>query len=198
MTDRRISKLSQHEREQLLKLARQSVEAAAAGLPPPPVALDDLPPGLREPAACFVTLYVGRDLRGCTGTLAARCPLAEEVVQTAMQTALYDPRFSPVTPHEIRSIDIEISVLTAPQRLDIQSPDDIPRLIRPGIDGVTLSKGIYRATFLPQVWDKVPHPVEFLNMLSQKMGLSSHAWRAPGMQVEVYQVEEFAEKDLME
>lgn len=193
MTEKRISKLSPEERAQLLTLARQSIEAAAAGQPPLQVKLNDFPPSLRRPAACFVTLYAGSDLRGCTGTLVARAPLAEEVVQTAAQTALYDPRFTSVTPNEVPLIGIEISVLTAPQKLDVPSPDALPRLIRPGIDGVTLSKGVHRATFLPQVWDKIPDPIEFLNMLCQKMGLSSQAWRTPGMQVEVYQVEEFAE-----
>jgi AmmeMemoRadiSam system protein A len=194
MTEKRISNLSADERALLLKLARQSIEAAAAGQPPPQINLDDFPASLRQPAACFVTLYTGRDLRGCTGTLVARAPLAEEVVQTAAQTAIYDPRFSPVTPMETASIDIEVSVLTAPRKLDVPSPDALPRMIHPGIDGVTLSKGLHRATFLPQVWDKIPEPTEFLNMLCQKMGLPSQTWRLPGMQVEVYQVEEFSEK----
>lgn len=194
MAEKRISNLSPDERTLLLKLARQSIEAAATGQSLPQVTLDGFPLSLRQPAACFVTLYIGGDLRGCTGTLVARAPLAEEVIQTAAQTALYDPRFASVTPDELPSIDIEISVLTAPQKLDVPSADDLPRLIRPGIDGVTLSKGLHRATFLPQVWDKIPDPIEFLNMLCQKMGLSPQAWRAPGMQVEVYQVEEFAEQ----
>lgn len=196
MTEKRISNLSPDERTQLLRLARQSIEAAASGQPLPQVALEEFSPNLRQPGACFVTLYTGRDLRGCTGTLVARGPLVEEVIQTAAQTALYDPRFAPVTSRETPALDIEISVLTAPQKLDVPSPDALPGLIRPGIDGVTLSKGLYRATFLPQVWDKIPNPIEFLNMLCQKMGLSSHAWRAPGMQVEVYQVEEFSEKSV--
>lgn len=197
MTEKRVSNLSADEHALLLKLARQSLEAATEGRPLPQVNLSDFPPSLRQPAACFVTMYIDSELRGCTGTLTARAPLAEEVVQTAAQTALNDWRFTPVTPREVPSISIEISVLTAPRKLDVPSPDALPNLIRPGIDGVTLTKGPrYRATFLPQVWDKIPNPVEFLNMLCQKMGLPSQEWRAPGMQVEVYQVEEFAEKSV--
>jgi hypothetical protein len=67
-------------------------------------------------------------------------------------------------------------------------------MIRPGIDGVTLYRGHYRATFLPQVWDKISDPIRFLDMLSQKMGLPSRAWTQKGMEAEVYQVEEFAER----
>lgn len=194
MIEKRVSNLSPGEHALLLQLARQSIEAATASQPLPQVKLEDLPANLGQPAACFVTLYAGHDLRGCTGTLVARAPLAEEVVQTAAQTALYDPRFTPVSPREVPLLIIEISILTAPQKLDVPGPEAIPRMIRPGIDGVTLSKGLHRATFLPQVWDKIPDPIDFLNMLSQKMGLSSQAWLSPGMQVEVYQVEEFSEK----
>ncbi|MBN1310446.1 MAG: AmmeMemoRadiSam system protein A [Anaerolineae bacterium] len=196
MAEKRIASLSSDERRLLLKLAREAIEAAAAGKIPPPIELANLPAGLREPAACFVTLHIGDELRGCTGTLIARAPLAEEVIHTAAQTALSDPRFAPVTPAEAPSLDIEISVLTPPQKLNVPAPDALPKLIRPGIDGVTLSRGLHRATFLPQVWDKIPDPITFLDMLSQKMGLSPKAWLMPGMQVEVYQVEEFSERGI--
>ena len=196
MTTGRITSLSSDERRLLLQLARESIEAATAGKPHPPIELEKLPAPLCEPAACFVTLHIGEDLRGCTGTLVARTPLVEEVIYTAAQTALSDPRFNPVKPDEVPSIDIEVSVLTAPQKLDVPTPDALPQLLRPGIDGVTLSRGLHRATFLPQVWDKIPDPIVFLDMLSQKMGLSPKAWLAPGMQVEVYQVEEFSESGM--
>ncbi|MBN1427104.1 MAG: AmmeMemoRadiSam system protein A [Anaerolineae bacterium] len=198
MAERRITSLSPDERRILLKLARESIEAAANGKPYPPPDLDQLPARLREDAACFVTLHIGDDLRGCTGTLTARSPLVEEVIHTAAQTALSDPRFMSVTPDEVSLIDIEISVLTAPQKLNVPSPNDLPNLIRPGIDGVTLAKGLHRATFLPQVWDKIPNPIDFLDMLSQKMGLPPKAWLTPGIQVEVYQVEEFSESHIGE
>ncbi len=198
MAEKRIHRLSEDERRQLLALARASVSAAAAGKPLPQIKLDDLSSNLREPGACFVTLHKHGDLRGCTGVLVAQIPLAEEVIKTAAQTALHDPRFMPVSPDEVPEIDIEVSVLTPPQKLDVPDPRNLPKLIRPGIDGVTLYRGPYRATFLPQVWDKIPDPVEFLGRLCQKMGLPMQAWQQPGMQVEVYQVEEFSENELTE
>jgi AmmeMemoRadiSam system protein A len=190
----RISNLSEEERRTLLQLARESIRAAASrqGLPKPD--LGTLPASLADEGACFVTLYRGKELRGCTGTLLARIPLAQEVVQTAAQTALYDPRFYPVTPDEVGLLTIEISVLTPPTKLLLNDPRDLPNRIRPGIDGVTLSQGSHRATFLPQVWDKVGDPIHFLEMLSQKMGLSAGAWSQRGTEAEVYQVEEFSEK----
>jgi len=189
----RTGNLDAEERRCLLKLARQSIEAAARGARLPEVDLDSLPPSLREPKACFVTLHKHGDLRGCTGVLVARSPLAQEVIHTAAQTALNDPRFLPVTPDEVPQLDIEISVLTPPQRLDVPSPEALPRLVRPGIDGVTLIRGSHRATFLPQVWERIPDPVVFLDMLCEKMGLPARSWLVTPMEVEVYQVEEFSE-----
>ncbi len=196
MSSSPIGDLTSAERQILLRLARSSVEAAASRFSLPQVQQSELSQALKRPGACFVTLYERAELRGCTGVLAARQPLANEVVQTAAQTALYDPRFAPVTPSELPYLDIEISVLTPPHKLAVPTPDSLPTLIRPHIDGVTLYRGSYRATFLPQVWSKIPEPTEFLNRLSEKMGLSAKAWRQPGMEVEVYQVEEFSEKEL--
>jgi AmmeMemoRadiSam system protein A len=198
MENRRINRLTTDERRTLLKLARDSVVAAATGSSLPHADLGDYTPTLREKGACFVTLYAGDRLRGCTGILVAQSPLVQEVIRTAAQTALSDPRFRPVTPREVPGLSIEISVLTPPQPLAFSQPEDLPRLLRPGVDGVTLSRGMYRATFLPQVWDRVPDPVQFLDMLCEKMGLFAGAWRQPGMQVDTYQVEEFSENELAE
>jgi AmmeMemoRadiSam system protein A len=190
--------LSTEERRILLRLARQAIAAAAEGESAPRVNLEEMPPALRAPAACFVTLQKGDELRGCTGTLAAQAPLAAEVVRTAAQTALYDPRFPSVTPEEVPDIEIEISILTEPQRLTFSDPRDLQHLLRPGIDGVTLRRDIHRATFLPQVWEHIPEPTRFLDMLCQKMGLPTRSWTQPGMIVETYQVEKFTEAELQD
>jgi AMMECR1 domain-containing protein len=65
------------------------------------------------------------------------------------------------------------------------------------VDGVTLYKGLHRATFLPQVWERIPEPEKFLAMLCQKMGLLPQEWMQPGMRAEVYQTETFSESDLL-
>ncbi len=185
--------LTDAERDCLLRLARASIEAAALDQPAPQVILDKLPERLRRPAACFVTLHWHGQLRGCTGVLAARAPLAQEVVDTARRTALNDPRFAPVEAWEVPDLTIEISVLSESQPLNVPHPQDLPGLLRPGIDGVVLQRGPYRATFLPQVWKRIPDPREFLGMLCRKMGLHPLAWLEPGMEVSIYRVEEFAE-----
>jgi len=192
-----IPELTREDRLALLDLARTTVAAAARHEPLPRIDLSDVPPALAAPGACFVTLtrHGTGELRGCTGVLVARTALAEEVVHTAAQTALHDPRFTPVRAEEVPEMDIEISVLTPSRPLDFDVPEDIPRLLRPGIDGVTLTIGRRRATFLPQVWDKVPDPVDFLNRLCLKMGLPAGTWRTPGTSVEVYQVVEFSDHE---
>jgi len=144
-----------------------------------------------------VTLQEHGELRGCIGSLVAQVPLAVEVVRMAGQAA-HDPRFPPVGPDELPDIEIEISVLTEPQRLSFSDPIELRRLLRPGIDGVTLRRDTHRATFLPQVWEHIPDTTKFLDMLCQKMGLPARSWTQPGMIVETYQVEKFSETDFQD
>jgi AmmeMemoRadiSam system protein A len=195
MSKNKVTNLTAEDRALLLKLARQSIEAVSKGKKTPQPELEGLSLALIEPSACFITLYKNKQLRGCTGTLVAKEPLAHAVSRIAAQTALSDPRFPIVTPDEVPLLDIEISILTPPQPLEFSEPADLPGLLRPGIDGVTLSyDNLYRATFLPQVWERITDPSTFLDMLSQKMGLGRKAWLMPGIQVETYQVENFSEK----
>ncbi len=190
---------TEEEKRELLRIARQAISAATRGEELPKINLEEYPPNLRRDAACFVTLHKNGLLRGCTGSLVATRPLVIEVAETAVQTAFRDPRFPPVRASEVPDLDIEISVLTPSRRLEYDDPEDLIRKLRPGIDGVTLRKGIYyRATFLPQVWETIPEPVRFLEMLSQKMGLHKGAWRDPDIEVETYQVVSWSESELGE
>ncbi len=186
--------LTPDERRQLLQLARRSIEQAVcgnAGLPPE---LETLPPALRDIGVCFVTLTLpGGELRGCIGGLEATQPLARDVWEHAAAAALDDYRFMPVSPEELPLIQIEISRLTQPQPLDYENPEDLPGLLHPDVDGVVLRDGLRRATFLPQVWEKIPDPREFLSHLCQKMGAASDLWRRRKLKVEIYHVEEFHE-----
>ena len=177
------------EQHLLLSLARETLNAVTNDQPAPRVDLDALPPALAEDRACFVTLRRRTDgaLRGCTGTLVARQPLALEVARMTVQTAFHDPRFYPVAASEVDGLSLEISVLTPPEPLDFESPDDLVSRLRPGVDGVTLKLDNRRATFLPQVWESYPDPVIFLSLLSEKMGHDSDAWRDPRIEVETYQ-----------
>jgi AmmeMemoRadiSam system protein A len=177
------------EQQILLDLARSTLERVTRGQSPPDLDLDKLPPALTEDRACFVTLRrrVDGALRGCTGTLIARHPLAQEVVSMTIQTAFSDPRFRPVSENEVEGLHLEISVLTPPQPLAFDGSEDLLNKLHPGIDGVTLKLDNRRATFLPQVWESYPDPRVFLSLLSEKMGRAPDAWRNPHLEVETYQ-----------
>lgn len=193
MADQLQDMLSPEERKILLKLARQALEAAVNGQALPPLNLNELPMRLREPGASFVTLTRRGELRGCIGALEPYQPLAEDVREHAVAAALEDYRFPPVRPEELPEIEIEISRLTRPKPLHYSHPEELLRSLHPRVDGVILRDGFHRATFLPQVWDKIPQPEEFLSHLCMKMGAPPDLWRLKKLDVQVYQVEEFHE-----
>jgi AmmeMemoRadiSam system protein A len=193
LSDEMSDQLTSEEKQILLQLARKAIEEGVRGLPIPHLELKSLPSRLQEHGATFVTLNIDKELRGCIGALEATRPLAEDVQIHAVAAALEDYRFPPLQPEEVSLISIEISRLTAPQHLEFDNPENLLSYLRPGIDGVVLMEGIRRATFLPQVWEKVPDPEMFLEMLCRKMGASSDYWRRKGVQVFTYQVEKFYE-----
>ena len=186
-------KLTTEEQQILLKLARQSLEAGVKGEKLPTLHINEMPSRLQADGTSFVTLTIKGELRGCIGALEAYQSLAEDVQQHAISAALDDFRFPPVRPEELDKINIEISRLTTPTPLDYNSPDDLLAKLRPGIDGVVLKDQNRRATFLPQVWEKIPDPEEFLDSLCYKMGVPQKLWRTKPLTALVYQVEEFHE-----
>lgn len=189
-----LDALALEEKKLLLHLARQSIELAASGQPLPRLNLDDYSPRLQAPGASFVTLTAAGELRGCIGTLEAHQPLVQDVCEHAAAAAREDYRFTPVDPNEVAHLKIEISRLSAPQPLDYNSPEDLLEQLRPGVDGVVIRDGLRRATFLPQVWEKLPDKEIFMAHLCQKMGVPLDWWRKNRLKVEVYQVEEFHEE----
>lgn len=186
-------KLTLEEKVKLLSLARQALEAGVNGQPRERLDLARLGGHLIEPGASFVTLTIGGQLRGCIGALEAYQPLAEDVCEHAVAAALEDPRFPPVRPEELEQINIEVSRLTRPVPLEYKTPEELPGRLRPHVDGLILQDGFRRATFLPQVWEKIPDPADFLDNLCYKMGADPELWRRKHLEVQRYQVEEFHE-----
>jgi AmmeMemoRadiSam system protein A len=185
--------LSDAERQYLLMLARQALENGVRGEPPPVLRHEDLSTTLLEFGASFVTLTRRGMLRGCIGALEPYQALAEDVREHAAAAALEDYRFAPVRPDELPEICIEISRLTRPTPLEYENTEELLNKLRPGIDGVVIRDGFRRATFLPQVWEKIPRQADFLAQLCQKMGANSDLWRHKKLEVFIYQVEEFCE-----
>ena len=185
--------LNEDERKMLLYIARQALEAGVRKVAIPVLELDKLPLALRENGVTFVTLTKQGALRGCVGALEPYQSLAEDVQEHAVAAALHDFRFRPVQHAELAEIEIEVSRLTSATRLDYTNPQDLLQHLRPGIDGVILRDGFKRATFLPQVWEKLPDAEQFLEHLCMKMGSPADLWRHKKLDVMVYQVEEFQE-----
>jgi uncharacterized protein len=186
-------KLTPEEKQTLLHIARQSLELAVRGEKLLPLDEATLTPCLRESGASFVTLTVRGDLRGCIGALEPYQPLAMDVREHAVAAALEDPRFPPVQPKELKQIEVEVSRLTVPHQLEYKDADDLLIKLNPNVDGIILRDGWHRATFLPQVWEKIPAKAEFLAELCYKMGAAPDAWRHKHLEVLIYQVEEFHE-----
>lgn len=185
--------LTEAERQYLLVLARQALENGVCGDPPPILKAEDLTPNLIQRGASFVTLTRRGMLRGCIGAIEPYQGLAEDVREHAAAAGLEDYRFAPVRAEELPEIHIEISRLTTPKLLEYANAEDLLIQLRPGVDGVVLRDGFRRATFLPQVWEKIPRPADFLAQLCQKMGAPSDLWKHKKLEVLIYQVEEFHE-----
>jgi len=185
--------LTLEEQQTLLRLARDAMTRGVKGEKILPLDTSLLSAQLREQGASFITLTVRGELRGCIGALEPYQSLAEDVCEHAVAAALEDPRFPPVMKDELSRIRIEVSRLTRPSPLDYKDADDLLSKLRPHADGVVLRDGYRRATFLPQVWEKIPDPAEFLNHLCQKMGVTEKFWRTKHLDVFIYQVEEFHE-----
>jgi hypothetical protein len=185
--------LTDDDKRDLLRVARQSIESAVNCSLLPEFALQDFSQVLQAPGASFVTLMQFGELRGCIGTIEAYQPLVQDVCEHAVSAAMDDYRFSPVLPEDVPNLSIEISRLTEPEKLDYGAPRDLLTLLHPHIDGVVLRDGHRRATFLPQVWEKVDTVEEFLEHLSRKMGAPSDYWRRKKLEVFTYRVEMFCE-----
>ena len=185
------SQLTEEQGQQLVRLARRTI-AARLGLPTEPPGSDiTKDPVLQEKRGTFVTLKIRGQLRGCMGCLTPSETILEGIQRNALNAAFKDPRFPALTALELEEAEIEISILTNPQELHYTGSNDLLAKLRPNIDGVIISKGISRATFLPQVWEQLPGTEDFLSHLCRKAGLPFDEWQKGGLDVATYQVQHF-------
>lgn len=156
----------------LLRLARNAI-AGRFDLPPEPEPEHE---ALARPGATFVTLTRHGDLRGCIGTLEAHRALGVDVRENAIAAAFRDPRFEPLQLRELPATRIEVSLLTPPEFMAFTDERDALDQLRPNVDGVILVYNCQRATFLPQVWESLPEPEQFMAQLKRKAGLTPDFW----------------------
>ena len=134
-------------------------------------------PFLDKDGASFVTLKYEHELRGCIGSIVAHEKLLDDVIHNAKSAAFNDPRFHPLKSDEFSHLRVEVSVLSKPEILEYSDFDDLLKKLQPNIDGLILKHGVYQGTFLPQVWEQLPEPKDFLQHLSMKAGSSPSIYK---------------------
>jgi AmmeMemoRadiSam system protein A len=188
--------LTEGQGRRLINIARRTIEARLDLLAEPNKVVPDgdlTDQAFREKRGTFVTLKIKGQLRGCMGCLTPSETILEGIQRNAINSAFNDPRFPQLTPAELDQAEIDISILTAPRKLEYQGGSELLQKLRPKTDGVIIGKGTARATFLPQVWEQLPNPEDFLAHLCRKAGLSPDEWRTGELDVSIYQVQYFNE-----
>jgi uncharacterized protein len=185
--------LTSDDKSELLQMARYSVHMAVNRCPLPELILKNYSTILQAPGASFVTITQAGKLRGCIGAIEAYQPLVQDVCEHAMSAALYDYRFSPIHARDFPLLKIEISRLSPLTPLQYHQPEDLLQKICPFVDGVVFKDGKRRATFLPQVWEKINTVRDFLDCLAVKMDAPPDTWRHKKLDVFTYQVEKICE-----
>ena len=186
--------MNEHERLQLLVLARESIRVRLLDAHELTPTREEFPDDkFWQDQGVFVTLTEHGELRGCIGTIMPVSPLVQAVASNALSAAFGDPRFEPVEEAEFADLRIEVSLLSVPAELVFSSLADLQSKLAATHPGVILQRGVYQATFLPQVWEQLPNVHGFLEALCHKAGLHTDSLSQPGLSVFTYTVEAFSE-----
>ena len=172
----------------LLARARNAIASALGGAQ----VKEPEHPALHQPGATFVTLMRQGELRGCIGSLEAYRPLDQDVRENARAAAFRDRRFAPLLEGELAATRVEVSLLTPAEPIPFATEEDAVRQLRQGIDGVILESGRHRGTFLPQVWESVTDPWQFMSELKRKVGLAEDFW-SKDLRLYRYEVQKWSE-----
>ncbi len=180
----RMSQLSSDDWLALVEIARRAISSAILEK-----CIPDFPPcpaPLSERRGAFVSLYRDGILRGCVGQVENPGTLADVIARSAISAALYDSRFPPIAADEVATLDIEISVLTAPERI-------LPEAIVAGRHGLLVVSGAERGLLLPQVaTERKWSGRRLLEETCIKAGLARDAWRDPATEVFGFTAEVFS------
>lgn len=181
-----MSRLSSDDWLTLVKIARLAISSAVLERSLPELPLQ--PPPLLERRGAFVSLYGTGRLRGCVGQIEDPGPLVDVVIRSAINAALHDGRFPPVGSEEIANLEIEISVLSVPERIPAES-------VVAGQHGLLVVQEPYRGVLLPQVAiDRKWSSQRLLEETCVKAGLARDAWRHSATQIFGFTAEIFSEK----
>ena len=155
--------------EYVLGVCKKSIKAH---LNKEKLVFDKIPPLFEGDGACFVTLEINNNLRGCIGSIIAHRRLIDDLINNAQNSAFSDPRFTPLEKDEFEKVSIDVSLLSAPEKMDFKDEADLIEQIKPNIDGIIIKDGNYQAVYLPSVWEQLPDKVLFLDSLKIKAGMT--------------------------
>jgi len=172
---------------QMLILARRAIESAGNTRVIHELSTQSI---IHREGGVFVSVHVDGELRGCIGNLSG-VDIHTGIINNALHAAYHDSRFTPIQSAEWKRMKIDINLLSEPKPLLFKDSNDLIKKIK-GM-GVILGRGYHQATYLPSVWEQLPEPVDFLENLCMKAGLSPDDWKNPGLTVQVYTSEEFSE-----
>jgi AmmeMemoRadiSam system protein B/AmmeMemoRadiSam system protein A len=180
--------LNEEQKEKLLRIARETMETYIKTKKKLDLQEDD--PTLNREMGAFVTIHKEGRLRGCIGNIVGKGPLYLTVRDMAIESSTGDPRFSSVAPSELDNIDIEVSVLSVPEK--VTDPSQIVM----GKHGVIVRKGFRSGVYLPQVATETGWSREqFMSSLcAQKAGLPPDAWKTGDADIFIFTAQVFAEK----
>ena len=184
------TELTQAQQTTLLALARTAIESRLDNQPAPRAPSEESI--FHKRLGVFVTLKKFGQLRGCIGVFEGVAPLADSAIDCAQGAAFRDPRFPQLGPEELTEIQISVSVLSPSEPMQISSREDLLAQLQPGRDGLILTEGAQRATFLPQVWEQLPDKGDFVAQLLRKAGLPGDYW-SPALRASRYRSISFAE-----
>ncbi|MBT7903651.1 TIGR00296 family protein [Candidatus Woesearchaeota archaeon] len=167
--------LSKAEGQELIKSARSAIFFELNSTDP---YLKVYETKFEEKQGLFVTLNKNNELRGCIGFPQPILPLNQAIIEAATAAAFEDPRFPPVTKEELDKIQIELSVLSVPELIKVNSPEEYLDKINIGIDGLIIHAQFTSGLLLPQVFTEHNcSPLQALQMLCQKAGLGINSWK---------------------
>jgi AmmeMemoRadiSam system protein A len=183
--------MNEKDGKRLLKLARESIDCVFSQTSPDLNKYSDL----NEKRGCFVTLHKNNELRGCIGFVEPSFPLYRTIPEAARAAAFSDLRFPSLKQNELKDINIEVSVLTLPEPVKVEKPEDYKKKIQIGKDGLIIEGRYGSGLLLPQVATEWNFTIEqFLDCLAQKAGLSSNAWKDLNNRILKFHAEIFKEE----
>jgi len=146
--------------------------------------------GVKEKRGVFATLSINNELRGCIGNLEPEKPIYQAVIDNSYAAAFCDPRFLPLTKEEFKKTKIEISILSRLKKTpSFKKTDDFLNYLKKKKPGIFIKKSFNQATFLPQVWEEIKNPADFLSHLFRKAGLAPNEWQSNNGDIEIYEYE---------